>query len=86
MNIAAVNGESLGPTILRELVRLGGEVDGADDSGDAALHIAPTIKAVSSIEYLAIRTRQNGEGHTPLKCFERASQSMYASKCFVYVA
>jgi hypothetical protein len=79
MHIAAANGESLGPPILRELVRLGGEVDGADDSGNTPLHVAATVKGVSSIEYLllcgASRTQLNDNGDTPLMCLELASQS-----------
>jgi hypothetical protein len=78
MHIAAANGESLGPPILRELVRLGGEVDGADDSGNTPLHVAATKKSLSSIEYLlacrASRTLQNDDGDTPLMCVERASR------------
>jgi hypothetical protein len=61
MNIAAANGESLGPpTFYVNLSVLGGEVD-----GNTALDVAPTVKAVSSIEYLlvceVIRARQNGK-------------------------
>jgi hypothetical protein len=79
MHIAAANGESLGPPILRELVLLGGDVDGPDQTGNTPLHVAATVKAVSSIEcllaYGASRTRKNEEGDTPLMCCEKASQS-----------
>jgi hypothetical protein len=78
MHVAAANPD-LGPPILRELIRLGGDVDNPDASGNTPLHVAATIKAVSSIKYLlecgANRTRQNEEGDTPLMCCERASQS-----------
>jgi hypothetical protein len=79
MHIAAANGDRLGPPILRELVRLGGDVDGPDESGNSPLHVAATVKAVSSIECLlacgASRTRQNEDGKTPFMCLEQASQS-----------
>jgi hypothetical protein len=79
MHIAAANWERLGPPILRELVRLGGDVDGPDESGNTPLHVAATVMAVSSIECLlacgASRTRQTNDGDTPLMCCEKASQS-----------
>jgi hypothetical protein len=79
MHVAAANGERLGPPILRELVRLGGDVDGPDDNGNTPLHVAATVKAVSSIECLlacgATRTLQNENGDTSFMCFEQASQS-----------
>jgi ankyrin repeat protein len=79
MHIAAANGDRLGPPILRELVRLGGDIDGPDENGNTPLHIAATVKAVSSIEYLlacgASRTRQNDDGNTPLMCSEKALQN-----------
>jgi hypothetical protein len=79
MYVAAVSGERLGPPILRELVRLGGDADGPDDNGNTPLHVAAAAKAVSSIECLlacgASRTRQNAEGSTLLMCCEQASQN-----------
>jgi hypothetical protein len=79
LHIAAANEERLGPPILRELVLLGGDVDCPDQTGNTPLHVAGTVKAVSSIEcllaYGASRTRQNEDGDTPLMCCENASQS-----------
>jgi hypothetical protein len=79
MHIAAANGKRLGPPILRELVRLGGDADGPDQGGNTPLHVAASKKAVSSIEYLlacgASRTRQNQDGDTPLMCLEDVLQN-----------
>jgi hypothetical protein len=79
MHVAAASGERLGPPILRELVRLGGDVNGPDDSGNTPLHVAASMRAVSSIEYLlssgASRTQQNEDGNTPLMCLEQVLQN-----------
>jgi hypothetical protein len=79
MHVAAANGARLGPPILRELVRLGGDVNGTDDSGDTPLHVAASMKVVSSIEYLlscgASRTHQNEDGNTPFMCLEQVLQN-----------
>ena len=79
MHISAANGDSLGPPILRELVRLGGDVNGPDESGNTPLHVAAPVKAVSSIECLlacgASRIQQNEDGNTLFMCIEQASQS-----------
>jgi hypothetical protein len=78
MHVAAAN-SARGPPVLRELVRLGGDVNGPDECGNTPLHVAASVKAVSSIEYLlacgASRTRQNDDGNTPFMCLEQVLQS-----------
>ena len=78
IHIAAAN-SSLGPPVLRDLIRLGGDVNSTDQDGNTPLHIAAATNSVQSIKillaYRASRAQTNLIGETPLRCFEQGLQN-----------